>query len=95
MRSTAFFNSDGSMSIARSRKAPANARVAASIGLLDRGWGRPDQAIAMVSEVRHVVALPDVAKTIEDWTATYGQLTHAKTIEHASLALPADRGAKG
>ena len=31
--------------IARSKKAPAAARVAAAEALLDRGWGRPKQAI--------------------------------------------------
>jgi hypothetical protein len=35
------------MEIARSPKAPAQARVAASVAVLDRAWGKPGQSIDM------------------------------------------------
>jgi Flp pilus assembly protein TadD len=33
-------------------KAPAAARVAAAVAVLDRGWGRPPQAVAVAVEAR-------------------------------------------
>jgi len=50
--------------IMRQPKAPAAARVQASIALLDRGWGKPKQTIAgdeknplamQISEIRHTI----------------------------------------
>ena len=35
------------MEIARSPKAPAQARVAATVAVLDRAWGKPGQSIDM------------------------------------------------
>ena len=35
------------MEIARSAKAPAQARVAATVAVLDRAWGKPGQSIDM------------------------------------------------
>lgn len=34
------------MSIMDGRKSPANARVAAAVAVLDRGWGRPTQELS-------------------------------------------------
>ncbi len=35
------------VSIMDGRKSPANARVAAAVAVLDRGWGRPTQAMEL------------------------------------------------
>jgi len=50
--------------IVREKKAPHTARVSAAQALLDRGWGKPAQAITgddqldpikVISEIRHVI----------------------------------------
>lgn len=44
------------------------ASVAAAIALLDRGFGKPTQAIELDGEVRnYVVSMPETTKTIEEW----------------------------
>ena len=40
-------NIEGLMEVARNPKAPAQARVAARVAVLDRAWGKPGQSIDM------------------------------------------------
>jgi len=42
--------------IMRQPKAPAAARVAAAVALLDRGWGKPKQTVGGVMSSCHVVS---------------------------------------
>ena len=54
--------------IMRQPKAPAAARVQASIALLDRGWGKPKQtvggdlenplAVRLIKEIKHTIVDP-------------------------------------
>ena len=55
--------------IATSRSAPAAARVAASIALLDRGWGKPEQSTIADVTHRYVALLPQKARSNEEWVA--------------------------
>jgi hypothetical protein len=63
---------------------PPVAVVAAATALLDRGWGRPAQAVAAEVNVRgnFVVRAPPAVETTEQWLAIYAP----KTID----AEPAD-----
>jgi hypothetical protein len=61
--------------IARSKEAPAAARVAAASCLLDRGWGKPQQDHSLIGEkeitvtIRHLVeGMPDTTTKIIDVT---------------------------
>ena len=64
-------------SIAACRKSPAAARVAASVALLDRGWGRASQYV----EVSGEVALERIERVIvEDRPAPVEQ--PAKPLVH-------------
>ena len=58
--------------IATSRSAPAAARVAASIALLDRGWGRPEQTTYADVVHRYVARVPAKSASSEAWSAEFG-----------------------
>lgn len=48
--------------------APHNARATAAIALLDRGWGKPQQAIEVSGEIAStVIRAPEPAKTPASW----------------------------
>ena len=48
--------------------APHNARATAAIALLDRGWGKPQQAIEVSGEISsNVVRAPAVVIGGDDW----------------------------
>jgi hypothetical protein len=60
--------------IARSSKCPAAARVAASIALLDRGYGRPPQ--------EHAGEAGEITVIIRQLVEPVGERREAKVIEH-------------
>jgi hypothetical protein len=43
----------------KERRAPASARVSAAIALLDRGWGKPQQAIEMDWRLKPAALMTD------------------------------------
>ena len=43
------------VSIARSKEEPPAARVSAATGILDRGWGKPDQTTQNKSEITVII----------------------------------------
>ena len=45
--------------IMKERRAPAAARVSAAIALLDRGWGKPQQAIEMDWRLKPAALMTD------------------------------------
>ena len=52
--------------------APPSARVAAALGILDRGWGRPHQSVEVSGEiVNRVIRAPQVIENISDWSNKY------------------------
>jgi hypothetical protein len=46
-------------------KAPAAARVAAAVAVLDRGWGRPAQAVAVAVETDEGGAYAEMLQEVE------------------------------
>lgn len=46
-------------------KAPAAARVAAAVAVLDRGWGRPQQAVAVAVETHEPGAYAAMLQEVE------------------------------
>lgn len=49
-------------------ESPPAARVAAAIAVLDRGWGKPSQAIELSGEVStKVIRAPAVVDDTQDW----------------------------
>jgi hypothetical protein len=50
-----------------SAKAPAQSRVAASVALLDRGWGRPNQSTTVEVTERFAFELPLEVASEEEW----------------------------
>jgi hypothetical protein len=46
-------------------KAPAAARVAAAVAVLDRGWGRPPQAVAVAVEAHEPGAYAAMLQEVE------------------------------
>jgi Family of unknown function (DUF5681) len=50
-------------------RAPAQARVAASVALLDRGWGRPAQTTTIEVTERFAFELPAEAASEAEWLA--------------------------
>ena len=52
------------------------ASVSAAQALLDRGYGKPVQAIQAAGEVEHryIARLPEPCKTTEEWLAKYADL---------------------
>jgi len=59
--------------IMESPKAPASARVAASVALLDRGWGKPEQAMSLdVSGDATRYTISTEPPTAEEWERLYG-----------------------
>jgi hypothetical protein len=63
---------------------PAQARVSACAHLLDRAWGKPQQAIVTENLHRYVARLPEKAFTTEEWAAA-----HAPAAVTQPVALPA------
>jgi hypothetical protein len=59
--------------IARSKSEPTAARVAASIALLERGWGKPVQPIDADINMRatYVVRAPSAVESAEQWLRLY------------------------
>jgi hypothetical protein len=59
--------------IARSDEAPPAARVAASMALLDRAWGKPSQPVDADVNVRasYVVRAPSAIESTEQWLRLY------------------------
>ena len=53
-------------SIATSTKSPPASRVAAALGLLDRGWGKPSQTIAGDEENPLVMKIERIERVIID-----------------------------
>ncbi len=49
--------------IAGSKKSPAAARVAAAVALLDRGWGKPAQALEHTGKDGGPIKVADVSTT--------------------------------
>ena len=60
---------DALREIATSKKSPAQARVAAAMGLYQIAYGRPAQQIEISSrtEVNYVVRMPTMPQSIEEW----------------------------
>jgi Family of unknown function (DUF5681) len=58
------------VSIMTNPKSTPAARVSAANALLDRGYGKPPQHITGESGPSHVVRLPEVAKSVEEWEAS-------------------------
>ncbi len=44
-----------------------SAKVAASIAILDRGWGKAEQKLEAEHIVRYVADVPEVAETVDEW----------------------------
>ena len=53
----------------RNPKAPAPAQIAAASALLDRGYGKPSQAIDATNNVHYFVS--DQPMTEEEWVAKF------------------------
>lgn len=53
--------------IMRNKKAPAQARVAASCALMDRAWGKPETKAEINSNVNYVARVPAAPESIEEW----------------------------
>lgn len=55
------------MGVVRDPEAPHAARVTASLGLLDRGWGRPAQQVMLTGDADHPVSVrPDLSSLTDD-----------------------------
>jgi hypothetical protein len=56
------------VTIMKSSKAPAAARVNAACALLDRGFGKPLQQVEHSGElISYVMRMPDPAATVDQW----------------------------
>ena len=44
-----------------------SAKVAASVALLDRGWGKAEQKLEAEHIIRYVADVPEVAETVDEW----------------------------
>ena len=53
--------------IMKERRAPAAARVSAAIALLDRGWGKPQQAIEMDYRLDSSAAVVTSSRSRPSW----------------------------
>jgi hypothetical protein len=53
----------------RDKTAPANARQAAAVALLDRGYGRPEQSFSGALNVNYDIS--DKPLTAEEWARQY------------------------
>lgn len=53
------------LEIMTNSKAPAAARVAAAVAVLDRGWGRPPQAVAVAVETDERGAYASMLQEVE------------------------------
>ena len=61
--------------IMRDEKAPTAARIAASMALLDRGYGRPEQSFT--GSLNATYSISDKPMTAEEWAKEYAApLTH-------------------
>jgi hypothetical protein len=61
--------------IMRDEKAPPAARIAASVALLDRGYGRPEQSFTGSLNAHYSIS--DKPMTAEEWAKEYAApLTH-------------------
>src|SRR5215467_14442487 len=61
--------------ILRDEKAPPTARIAASVALLDRGYGRPEQSFTGSLNAHYSIS--DKPMTAEEWAREYAApLTH-------------------
>jgi len=60
---------DALYEIMRDEKAPPAARIAASVALLDRGYGRPEQSFTGSLNAHYVIS--DRPMTAEEWAREY------------------------
>lgn len=60
-------NIEGLMAIANDPKAPAQARVAARVAVLDRAWGKPTQSVQAEVTEKFAFGIPAQAESEEEW----------------------------
>ena len=56
---------DTLLSVMRSERSPPAARVAAAMAILDRGWGKPQQAFAMTTSRRGEMSEEQIVEALE------------------------------
>ena len=81
---------EGLMAIARSKKAPAAARVAAYRDVIDRGHGRPTQAVEVTGKDGSPLVPRFPVKGLSDATLAELEDAYAKDAESAPAAAPPD-----
>jgi hypothetical protein len=62
----------------RDEKAPPAARIAASVALLDRGFGRPEQSFTGSLNAQYSIS--DKPMTAEEWAKEYAQPVAAPVV---------------
>jgi hypothetical protein len=59
------------VAVMKDPKSPGSARIAAAVAILDRGWGKPSQAIEHSGglDLRGGIDAPPIPETMEEWLA--------------------------
>jgi len=77
-------------SVMNGENTPPNARVAAAVALLDRGWGRPSQAMELsASEKENQSSSWDLSKLTDKELDQLTQLAEKATVNGAMAPTPA------
>lgn len=81
------------VSVMDGRKSPPNARVAAAVALLDRGWGRPPQAMELsASEKDNRSFSWDLSKLTDKELEVLKELGEKATMSGTVASTPAFQG---